>query len=248
MGLLAWVRGLFKPSAARARDAGLPRSANGASSFHLAWELPPGTGPLAEVSAVLTVVDQPAVSRLYFWALQVSFAGSGGAGAHIGLQWLPSTPGRRAANWGGYRGGGGELDGTPPGNTHPFPWKVGFPYTLTVRRGVDADGWAGTIAGGGEVFARELHVPGGSALSDPMVWSEVFARCDDQSVTVRWEDLRAVTVDGRVVRPEAVRVNYQSAAEGGCANTDSRVEGAALVQTTCAERRTPQGAVLRVEA
>ena len=47
------------------RDSGRPTSANGASSFHLWWEMPP-SAPLVEVSAVLEVVVPPAVDSLYF--------------------------------------------------------------------------------------------------------------------------------------------------------------------------------------
>lgn len=243
VGLREWLRGVFSPGS----SMGEPRSANGASSFHLTWALPNGADALAEVSAVLTVVTPPTVERLYFWALQVSFLGSGGAGAHIGLQWLPGAPRNRAANWGGYFGGGGELAGTPPGNTRPCDWEPGVPYTLKIQRG-DV-GWVGTIAepSGAVIFTRELDVPGGQALSDPVVWSEVFARCDHPSVTVRWSDLQAVADDGTVVRPVAALVNYQSAAEGGCPNSNSSVEGSALVQTTSVARVTPQGSSLPLQ-
>ncbi|HEV7888190.1 MAG TPA: hypothetical protein VGO92_11575 [Acidimicrobiales bacterium] len=235
MGILAWLRGLFS-SGAPGSSGGAPRSANGASSFHLFWEAP---GSFDSVSAVLTVVTPPAVHRLYFWALQVSFGT--GAGAHVGLQQL--ADGKHAANWGGYGPDGSELSGTPAGNTRPFPWEADVPYTLSVRRG--QTGWVGTVAGpgGSPVFTRELVVPGGSALSDPMVWAEVFARCDDPSVVVRWSDLR---VDGAPV--QAVRANYQAAGDGGCANTDSSVADGAFVQTTAVLRVTPQGGRLEVQA
>jgi hypothetical protein len=244
VGWRQWLRGVF--SSGSGPGLGEPKSANGASSFHLTWALPAGTGSLVEVSAVLTVVEPPSVDRLYFWALQVSFEGSSGAGAHIGLQWLPGAPRSRAANWGGYLGGGGELNGTPPANTRPCPWEPGVPYTLTVRRG--NVGWVGTIAdpAGTVLFTRELDVPGGQALSDPVVWSEVFARCDHPSTTVRWSDMRAVTTGGAEVRPVAALVNYQSAPDGGCPNTNSSADGDALVQTTSTARVTAQGSSLRL--
>jgi hypothetical protein len=206
---------------------GEPRSANGASSFHLIWVLD-GADPLVEVSASLTVVEAPSVSRLYFWALQVTF--DDGGGAHVGLQWLPG--GKRAVNWGGYGPDGAELDGVPAGNTHPFDWSPGTAYSLRVRRG--ATGWVGSVDG----WSREL-LAGGSTLSSPMVWSEVFARCDHPSTRVRWSGFSAVTASGTVVRPSAVEVRYQSKAEGGCGNTDVVVDGDGFVQVTSVPRSTP---------
>lgn len=228
----------------RERLRGDPPSGNGASSFHLFWRLPPVAEPLVEVAATLTVTVPPPVPRLYFWALQVSWPGI--AAAHVGLQWLPS-PERPAVNWGGYGPGGRELDGTVSAlpsldgnpNTRDFDWEPGRPYRLSVSRG--EAGWRGSVDA---TVIRELYVPGGEHLADPMVWSEVFARCDHPSSEVRWTDLAATTATGRVVRPTAVAVNYQSWADGGCSNTDSRLDGDALVQRTATERVTPQGAVL----
>ncbi len=93
---------------------GRPTSSNGASSFHLFWEV--GGGPWTAAEAVLEVVDPPTVPELHFWALQVSFTGGGrgGGGAHLGLQWFPIHPGSTAVNWGGYAAGGGELAETLP--------------------------------------------------------------------------------------------------------------------------------------
>ncbi len=53
----------------------------------------------------------PAVPRLYFWALQVSFASGPRlqGGAHLGLQWHPRYPGSTAVNFGGY----GPAEGAP---------------------------------------------------------------------------------------------------------------------------------------
>src|SRR5262249_60733576 len=58
-------------------------------------------------------------------------------------------------------------------------------------------------------------------LGAPMVGSEVFARCDAPSVTVRWSDFEVVTDRGDRVVPAALTANYQSHADGGCANTAS---------------------------
>jgi hypothetical protein len=238
MGWLDWLLGH--------RHSGAPRSSNGASSFHLNWALP---GSFPEVSAVLTVVEPPAVDRLYFWALQVSF-GSTGAGAHVGLQWA-APAGQRAANWGGYGTDGRELDGSPGGNTQPFDWQPGVPYTLRVRK-VDG-GWEGSVtsadsgdSGGGPAsWARTLFAPGDS-LTSPVVWSEVFAWCDDPSVRVRWSELSAVTDGGEVVHPSSVGVSYQSVPEGGCSNTDVAVDGDGFVQVTSVPRVTAAGSWLQV--
>jgi hypothetical protein len=199
--------------------------------------------PLVEVSAEFTVVEPPTVERLYFWALQVSF-GSTGAGAHVGLQWA-APAGMRAANWGGYAAGGNELDGSAGGNTQPFEWSAGVPYRFRVRK-VDA-GWEGSVSGGGADWSRVLFAPG-DTLTSPMVWSEVFADCDDPSVRVRWSALQGVTSSGAVVRPAAVSVSYQSVADGGCSNTDVVADGAGFVQVTSVPRVVPAGARLDVQA
>src|SRR5512136_1812661 len=124
---------------ARQRTSGEPRSENGASSFHLIWDLP--QVPLRQVEATLEVVVPPAVPRLYFWALQVSFASGPRlqGGAHLGLQWHPRYPGGTAVNFGGYgptERGTRELEGTASEltgsgrnpNTRDFPWVLGHRY------------------------------------------------------------------------------------------------------------------------
>lgn len=254
------------PSAG-ARTAGEPRSSNGASSFHLFWDLP---GEWDWVAATLEVVEPPTVDRLYFWAMQASFTDRGrrGGAGHLGLQWNHRYPHKTAVNWGGYRSGGGELDGSRsplPGtvgnrNTRDFPWQAGRPYRLKIGpvgaeppdaddiRGTDGlRAWPGSITDletGEETVVRELYAAG-TRLSDPMVWSEVFARCDHPPATVRWTDLEAGDADGRVVRPSAVRINYQTHDKGGCANTNSWVDArGCLFQRTCSDRRSAAGSRL----
>ncbi len=260
--MFRWLRsilGLFSPVRRPTVPDG-PTSANGASSFHLNWDLP---GQFVEVSAVLEVLEPPSVSRLFFWALQVDFVdaqGRRGGGAHIGLQHHPSHPGNRAVNWGGYRAEGGQLDGSvsplPSArdnrNTRDFRWIPRRRYRLRVYPSPDPAP-DGLVAWRGEVtdletdatqLVRDLYAAG-DFLSRPVVWSEVFARCRERGAKVRWSDLRAVDRSGREVSPDTVRINYQQ--EGGCPNTDSALDGAGRVtQTTAVERVTAQGAVLRL--
>jgi hypothetical protein len=233
------------------RVRGRPRSSNGASSLHLRWVWDTPPPPLVEARATLTVLEPTVNEDLRFWALQASFAGVGGrrfGAGHVGLQRHAGHPGACAANWGGYAAAGGELTGTDSRlpskrgnrNTRDLAWDVGRPYRLAIRRG--AAGWAGTID---DVVLRELHA-GGDRLDGLVVWSEVFARCEDPHA-VRWSDLAAVTADGEVVHPVAVAVNYQAWSAGGCTNTDAELDGAGgVVQRTGARRITPQGAVIRL--
>lgn len=236
------------------RVAGYPTSSNRASSLHLAWELPPGAGPIVAASVDLLVEAVPEVDELYFWALQASFTDGAGrrhGGAHLGLQWHRPHPGSRAVNWGGYAPGGGILDGTvsalPSGsgnaNTRDYWWEAGRPHRLTIERAAGGRGWAGSVDG---THVRTLAA-GGDRLDGLMVWSEVFARCDDPPVTVRWSGLQAVTAGGDVVSPVAVRVNYQRRADGGCDNTTAVPDdGAGVRQVTSTPRQVPQGARLPI--
>lgn len=245
-----------------ARTTGIPPSANGASSFHLGWRLDGRSGGRFDTAAVtLEVLEPPTVPRLYFWALQVDVAGPVGraGGAHLGLQWHPQYPGSTAVNWGGYHASGGELQGSDSAlpstlgnpNTRDLSWAPQRPYRLRVERVADpgaADlpggwsAWRGSVEdllGGGPVVVRDLYLPGDSIVAVTM-WSEVFARCDDPPVTVRWSDPVASAGAAAVV-PTAWVVNYQSHAEGGCANTDSSVDDIGALQRTAVPRRTRQG-------
>jgi hypothetical protein len=245
------------------RVRGAPPSANGASSFHLWWRF--GRPELLEeAAAVLEVAVPPSVPMLYFWALQVAFHdGERTVGAgHTGLQWLPTGPPRPGVNWGGYHAGGGELDGSVSGlpswdgnpNTRLFSWQPQRRYELAVRRAPSSPGPDGThawratvraVESGEETVIRDLHVRAGY-LAEPVVWSEVFARCDHPSVSVRWSNLRAVAVSGRPAVPDAVLVTYQPRGQGGCDNTTVRVDGSAIVQETNTARRVTDGSVLRL--
>jgi hypothetical protein len=252
------------------RDAGPPRSPNGASSFHLMWELPSRPGPqprLVEVSAVLEVLVPPQVRALYFWALQVDLADAAGVwgGGHTGLQWNRRYPGGTAVNWGGYASaelGGAVLPGTEsslPGlsddlNTLAYPWQSKRRYRIRVHRSPEIkEAWRSEVtdleSGLSTTIRDLLPAPGreglDSYLTRPLVWSEVFADCDAPSVTVRWSELAALDESGTVVKPEAVRVNYQSFHAGGCPNTSvSRDETGGVLQVTNVPRALVQGASL----
>ena len=208
--------------------------------MHLWWHGDRGAEAGPSVSATLEVVTAPSVARLYFWALQATFVDRWGrpiGGAHLGLQWYAAHPGSTAVNWGGYRsGGGGELTGDPSPlpsatgnpNTRDFPWRADTPYRLRI----DADGTGSvTDLGTGEAtVVRRLHVDGAVTLRSPVVWSEVFARCDDPTTTVRWSDLDPT--------PARTDVTYQPVAEGGCSNTSVDADGAGgYAQTTNTIRR-----------
>lgn len=231
---------------------GFPTSANGASSFHLIWTDDGQPADSAEVT--LEVVTPPEVPHLYFFALQVSFfdgVEKTGA-AHLGLQWNPRFPGALAVNWGGYHAGGSLLTGTEsklsstPGdpNTRDFPWSAGRPYRLSVR--ASAPGWwrgeVTDLASGTTYEVRDL-AGGGVRLGESMVWSEVFARCDDPPVVVRWQD--PALASGGVSRPPSgAIVNYQSETDGGCANTNCVATPGGIQQVTNSVRGTSAGTLL----
>jgi hypothetical protein len=166
------------------RAAGPPRSANGASSFHLIWEMPrtPAAARLVEVSVVFEVLVAPRVPSLYFWALQVDFEEDGliWGGGHTGLQWNQRFPDHAAVNWGGYAAqelGGAVLAGTEPilrtfpgdPNTAAFRWMAGRPYRLRVYRSPDLVGaWRAEIADlttGHTTVIRDLMRPGRAAAA-----------------------------------------------------------------------------------
>jgi hypothetical protein len=236
----------------RARTRGFPPSGNGASSFHLGWRLPVDAGHLVEAAVTLEVTHAPVVEHLYFWALQVGFPGAGGA--HLGLQWNRAFPGYGAANWGGYAVDGSLLPGTEsplrstPGdpNTRDYPWQPERAYRLRVHSVYDGV-WRGEVAdvAAGEATTVRDLIAASPYLAEPTVWSEVFARCDDPSVTVRWSDFEVVTERGERITPTALVVNYQAHADGGCAKTTSALDdqGRAL-QITNTERSAPQGTAL----
>ena len=179
---------------------------------------------------------------------------AGAGAAHLGLQWNRRHPGFGAVNWGGYAGDGSLLVGTDSPlpstpadpNTRDYPWKPQRGYRLGVHRAGEGM-WRGEVTDlttGDTTAVRDL-IAGAPFLGDPMVWSEVFARCDDPSVTARWSDFEVRTEAGDRFAPTALTVNYQSHADGGCANTISVPDDqGGVLQITSTERLTPQGAKL----
>lgn len=221
--------------------------------MHLAW-LVGAPEPVVEVAAVLEVVVPPAVPRLHFWALQASFSG-GGAG-HLGLQWGADGRHGRHVNWGGYDAAGRELTGTVSAlpsstgnaNTRDYDWQPGRPYRLCIRPAPGGGGWRGEITDldtGVVTDVRDL-AGAGNSLASPLVWSEIFARCDDPTSAVRWSGLEVVTAGGERVGVDAVRTSYQTYADGGCDNTTAEVDGAGVLQRTNAARLVGPGAVLHL--
>lgn len=215
--------------------------------------------PLRAVSVILEIVSGPAVPSLYFWALQASFRAGGrrrGAG-HLGLQHHPSYPGAAAVNWGGYHdasSGGGILDGTLSAlssslnnaNTFDYPWAAGRRYRLEIAR-ADLGRWRGSITDlstDETTVVRDLFVDA-DHLTDPVIWSEVFADCDAPPVEIRWSSLVAASIDGQLVRPTRVTLSYQNEADGGCSNTSTSIEDGWLIQRTATERVNSHGARLR---
>ncbi len=231
------------------------RGGNGASSFHLWWDFDIGVGPFDAVTATLEVLVPPPVADLHFWALQVDFVDGSGrsiGGAHTGLQHNRDAPAGGAANWGGYRsgGGGGELDGTPTTlprvdagpNTGAYRWRPGSPYRLTIDRG-DV-GWRSVlddIDTDTSTVLRELFAPGAVAMSSVVVWSEVFAPCEVRS-QVRWSQLGVRDLAGTWHQPRALRPNYQAHSADGCPDTDSAPDptvAGSVTQTTATPRLHP---------
>jgi hypothetical protein len=213
------------------------------------WWRSAGADGLDQVGATLEVIEPPTVARLHFWALQATFADDRGrpvGTAHLGLQWHPRHPGSTAVNWGGYRPDGrGELAGatvsdlpsaTDNPNTRDFPWQPQTRYRLTITP--DGTGAVTDETTGTTTVVRRLHLPEpATRLRDPVVWSEVFAECDDPSSAVRWSALTPT--------PTEVHLTYQSFDDGGCTNTDTSYDPTitTAVQRTNTERRTPAGRV-----
>ncbi|MEX0767714.1 MAG: hypothetical protein WD029_04505 [Microthrixaceae bacterium] len=253
-------------NAATRRVKGFPQSSNRASSFHLNWQIPSQTSDggsvqngLTALEVTLEVLEPPSVDRLYFWAVQANFTDGQlrqAGGAHLGLQWHPGHPGCTAVNWGGYDHQGTILSGSESAlpskmanpNTRDFFWQPRVPYRLRIERITlgSQSFWRGSVTEvqtGAITVVRDLY-PTGDFISGVTMWSEIFARCDDPSVAIRWTDAQAEFLDSTVLRPAAFLVNYQSHQDGGCANSDSFFDGLGIVQRTAVQRSTQQGQLI----
>jgi len=127
-----------------------------------------------------------------------------------------------------------------------YDWEPGRPYRFRVFRAGDA--WRAEVEDLGQghtTVIRDLYA-GGHRLIDPVVWTEIFAPCDDPSVTVRWSSMKARTGEGLVVRPRLVTVTYQEKQAGGCPNTTVGSDDVGLLQTTNRRRTVGAGAELAV--
>ncbi len=247
-----------RPRGGRVREHGLPPSANGASSFHIWWDVPEVT--LAQVSVILEVLTPPATASLAFFAIQASFWSSEHheGGAHTGIQWNPRHPRNLAINWGGYGHAGEVLPGTvsplastpDDPNTRDFEWVTGARYRFTIGVPITSigrpSGWPARVEGldtGEDLVIREL-LCGGHHLRAPVVWSELFGRCDDPSIEVRWSEPRAVSLDGSDVPVDRGRVTYQAYESGGCTNTTVVTDRIGLVQRSSSTRTISQDEVI----
>jgi hypothetical protein len=216
--------------------------------MHLAWADDPA--PTNEISAVLEVVDAPTVPQLYFWALQVDFVDAHGASvgeAHLGLQWDPQHPGSTAVNFGGYDSArpvelSGDASSLPSAtndpNTRDYTWKTGHRYKLRVF-GTGDGWWTGQVT---DLETRQVVVVrrlfgGGTRVAQPVVWSEVFARCDDPAASVRWSSFSP--------RPTSMQVTYQSFTNGGCTNSSTTASAKGISQRTNTVRTTRDYEILR---
>ena len=84
----------------------------------------------------------------------------------------------------------------------------------------------------------------GDHLRAPVVWSELFTRCDDPTIEVRWSEPAAIGPDGESIRVYRGRVTYQAYDAGGCTNTTVQADPVGIVQRSACERRTPHETVV----
>jgi hypothetical protein len=118
-------------------------------------------------------------------------------------------------------------------HTRHFAWSPERPYRFRVWSPTPGT-WRSEVTDvstGTSTAVRDLIVPA-TELTSPVVWAEVFARCDDSPTEARWSQLQATDAAGTVITATAVRPTYQRHAEGGCANTVSYSEGGYFVQAT----------------
>jgi len=163
----------------------------------------------------------------------------------------PASP-ELAVNWGGYdcdrrhpAGNGVVLAvHAPRPNTRDFAWEPGARYRLTIGPAPPAS----RARAGGRPGSR-VSTPArtcwcatscatGDHLRSPVVWSELFTRCDDPPIEVRWSEPSALGLDGEPVPVDRGRVTYQAYEAGGCTNTTVEPDEVGIVQRSGCERRT----------
>lgn len=226
--------------------------------FHLWWRGLPADEPIVACEITLEILHEPQVPRIYFWAMQMTFldeVGTNHGVAHTGLQWNPRHADHRAVNWGGYRqaadvtsileGSDSPLPSTPDDrNTRDFPWRVGVPYRLAVRRG--AQGWEASITDtdlGETIPIRELYA-GGDRLGHFVVWTELFCAGRDPRSVVRWSDPAVITLSGETREPSEMVSNYPGGPEWR--RLDACTDAVGIVQSTDTRRSTRHGAALKL--
>lgn len=224
-----------------------------ASSFHASWDTL--TQFAHEVHVDLTVMNEPTVNDLYFWALQCSFYDASDnfiGGGHTGLQWNEDHPNNNAVNWGGYDDMSVELSGTTssfpstPGNvnTRDYDWDEGATYSFRIW--ISAEGEISASVNGDLI--RTLYCPGAVKLGGFTMWSEVFAQCSDPSAAVKWTNMRILDESDVEQLEEQFSVNYQAEVDDGCLNTNTYEYNRSIRQQTNTTRITPQDAVLVLQA
>lgn len=251
-----------------------PQLWKGRSATHL-WWLVANPEPVKEIAVTITVKECPTAPLIYFWAMQASFSNGTEhcGGAHLGLQWHPYYPDHKAVNWGGYCSHNGAIlagtDSILPKsagdvNTRDFNWIVDRPYRLRISL-LDQPGpsakeigwpkdepifiWRGEITDlvtNQTTTVRDLY-SAGNLISGPVVWSEIFARCDDTPAAVEWSDFECVMRSGRLAPITTLSVTHSVGPDGGCENSDVEFDGKAATLRTSTTRRTPNGAQLKLD-
>lgn len=231
-----------------------------ASSFHATWNTDFGDedGLVISASVDLTVLVEPQVDDLYFWALQCSFYDDEGTlygGAHTGLQWNSSHPDNKAVNWGGYDTDQVELSGSEsefpstPGNdnTRDYEWTVGETYTFVIELENIGIATVATATVNGELIRGLFLPPEVNRIGDLIMWSEVFAQCSDPSVTVKWTNMTVTDVNEVEYEETEFKLNYQAEENNGCLNTNTFEYNRSIRQQTNTTRTNPQDAILTLQ-
>jgi PKD repeat protein len=198
------------------------------------------------------------------------------SGAHVGLQsWNGSDyPNGRAVNWGGYISDAGQAQFGPglpselvgstsdlPSaegnvNTRNYNWSSAKTYRLHIFKVANEPGQpAGTTRWRAQIndltlatatTIRDIYAYG-DRITGISMWSEIFAACSAESVSVKWSEPWA-EIYGTSTKeyPDEFYVTYQSHASGGCHNTNSYYDGTGFVQKTLTTRITPHDSFITI--